>query len=51
MLVSAEVAERDYGVAIGDADRTAELRDRIRSERGTPGLFEFGPLPEGFVTP
>ena len=51
MLVSSGVAEQDYGVVIGDAERTVEVRDRIRAERGRLGSFEFGPLPEGFVTP
>jgi N-methylhydantoinase B len=50
-LVSSEVAERDYGVVIGDdmvdEQATADLRATQRSERGAPPQFDFGELPEG----
>lgn len=50
-LVSAEQARAEYGVAIDgstvDEDATRELRERLRSERGTPANFDFGELPEG----
>jgi N-methylhydantoinase B len=41
--VSAEAAERDYGVLVGDAAATAELRERLRAERPPPGMFDRGP--------
>jgi N-methylhydantoinase B len=45
-LVSAEGAKR-YGVVIAadgsvDASATEALRSKLRSERGEPGLFDFG---------
>ena len=50
-LVSAEAAERDYGVVIDgvrvDEAATAELRRGPRAERGEPPQFDFGELPEG----
>ena len=42
-LISAEKAEREYGVVIGDASATEQLRDRMRAERGEPEDFDFGP--------
>ncbi|HUY20632.1 MAG TPA: hydantoinase B/oxoprolinase family protein [Candidatus Binataceae bacterium] len=46
-LVTAEGAHR-YGVVLDSEGRvdeaaTRELRDRLRSERGTPAVFNFGP--------
>jgi N-methylhydantoinase B len=41
-LVSQEKAERDYGVVIGDAKATEELRARLREERGDVKDFDFG---------
>ena len=50
-LVSAESAERDYGVVIAgeavDEQATEELRARLREERGEPAQFDYGVLPEG----
>jgi N-methylhydantoinase B len=50
-LVSAESAERDYGVVIAgeavDEQGTEELRTRLREERGEPAQFDYGVLPEG----
>jgi N-methylhydantoinase B len=42
-LVSADKAERDYGVVIGDPEATAELRARLREERGPVKDFDMGP--------
>ncbi|HVA91535.1 MAG TPA: hydantoinase B/oxoprolinase family protein [Chloroflexota bacterium] len=42
-LVSREKAERDYGVALGDREGTARLRERLRAERGPVKDFDFGP--------
>lgn len=50
-LVSAESAERDYGVVVGDGDATDALRERLRAERGEPGRFDFGELPAGLTPP
>ena len=41
-LISAEKAEREYGVLIGDAAGTERLRDRMRADRGEPADFDFG---------
>ena len=46
-LVSPELAEHAYGVvlrdgAVVDAEATAELRARMREERGAPEPFSFG---------
>jgi len=45
--VSADSAERDYGVVLGgrdvDSAATKLLRDRIRAERGRPRMFDRGP--------
>jgi N-methylhydantoinase B len=46
-LVSAEVAERDYGVLVRedgslDAEMTRKLREKLRSVRGEPEPFDFG---------
>ena len=50
-LVSAESAERDYGVVIADGTvdeaATSELRKRMGDERGEPPQFDYGELPEG----
>lgn len=49
-LVSAEAAQRDYGVVIRDdaVDEAATdvLRAAQRAERGEPPLFDYGELPE-----
>lgn len=50
-LVTAEVAERDYGVIAGDLEATARRRDELRAARGPVSKFDFGPLPEGLVAP
>ena len=50
-LVSAESAERDYGVVIGDEAATAAFRERLAEERGEPSRFDFGELPEGLEPP
>ncbi|MEV0593487.1 hydantoinase B/oxoprolinase family protein [Nonomuraea cavernae] len=50
-LVSAESAERDYGVVLGDPEATAALREKLRAERATDGRFDFGALPEGLTAP
>ena len=50
-LVSAESAERDYGVVIGDEAATAALRERLAEERGEPSRFDFGELPKGLEPP
>ena len=42
-LVSAEKARADYGVVIGDADATAELREKMREARGGVKDFDLGP--------
>ncbi len=42
-LVSPEKAERDYGVVVGDAEATEELRASMREERGELLDFDFGP--------
>jgi len=42
-LVSAEKARSDYGVVIGDAAATEQLREQMRSERGELSDFDFGP--------
>lgn len=49
-LVSADVAERHYGVVVSasgavDEDRTTALRARLRAERGAPTPFDFGFTP------
>jgi N-methylhydantoinase B len=49
--VSRHGAERDYGVIVSgpaddpavDLDRTRDLRDRVRVERGEPRFFDRGP--------
>jgi N-methylhydantoinase B len=41
--VSPEAAERDYGVRVGDAAATEALRERLRTERPPPGMFDRGP--------
>jgi N-methylhydantoinase B len=52
-LVSADSAERDYGVVIAgegvDEQATEELRARLREERGEPAQFDYGVLPEGIT--
>jgi N-methylhydantoinase B len=50
-LVSAEAAERDYGVVVGDPEATAGLREELRARRGSVSRFDFGALPEGLVPP
>ncbi|MGI9658351.1 MAG: hydantoinase B/oxoprolinase family protein, partial [Gaiellaceae bacterium] len=50
-LVSAESAERDYGVVIGDKDGTEALRKRLSEERGVLSRFDFGELPAGLTPP
>jgi N-methylhydantoinase B len=42
-LVSKEKAEADYGVVVGDAEATVQLRARMREERGDVLDFDFGP--------
>ena len=42
-LVSAEKAKSDYGVVVGDAEATNELRERLRRERGAVLDFDMGP--------
>lgn len=49
-LVSADVAERHYGVVFSapgtvDDTRTTVLRARLRAERGAPAPFDFGFVP------
>ena len=50
LTVSPEGARRDYGVVV-DADEavdetaTADLRERLRSERGEIAAFDFGDPP------
>jgi N-methylhydantoinase B len=50
-LVSEEAARRDYGVVLDgervDEAATAELRERLRSERGELAQFDYGELPDG----
>jgi N-methylhydantoinase B len=50
-LVSAEAAERDYGVVVGDARATERLRAELRTSRGGLPRFDFGELPEGLPPP
>jgi N-methylhydantoinase B len=50
-LVSAEVAERDYGVLIRedgslDEEKTRKLREKMRSVRSEPEPFDFGFEPD-----
>jgi N-methylhydantoinase B len=45
-FVSPEAAERDYGVALGDAARTSALRAERR--RKLVPLFDLGPRPAGY---
>ena len=42
-LVSSKKARAEYGVVVGDASATAKLREQMRSERGEPADFDFGP--------
>jgi N-methylhydantoinase B len=42
-LVSAEKAERDYGVVLGDPQATERLRERMRAEREELLDFDMGP--------
>jgi N-methylhydantoinase B len=42
-LVSADKARKEYGVVVGDAAATGELRARMRSERGGIKDFDMGP--------
>ncbi len=50
-LVSADSAERDYGVVPGDEAATEALREKMRAERGELSRFDFGPLPDGLEPP
>ena len=51
-LVSREAAKTEYGVVVGDADATVELRVELRAGRGeTPSRFDFGALPAGLEPP
>src|SRR5438552_17940000 len=45
-LVRAEKAKSDYGVVVGDAAATEELRERLRAERGDVLDFDMGPAPD-----
>ncbi|MEM6683912.1 MAG: hydantoinase B/oxoprolinase family protein, partial [Pseudomonadota bacterium] len=50
-LLSAEKAERDYGVVLQadgavDTDATEDKRRCMRQERGAPEAFSFGFVPE-----
>src|SRR5947207_10829225 len=49
-LVSAEKAKSDYGVVVGDAAATEELRDRLRKERGDVLDFDMGPPLDEILT-
>jgi N-methylhydantoinase B len=42
-LVSADKARKEYGVVVGDAAATGELRATMRSERGGIKDFDMGP--------
>jgi N-methylhydantoinase B len=42
-LVSKEMAERDYGVVLGQPEATAQLREKLRGERGAVRDFDLGP--------
>lgn len=50
-LVTAEAAERDYGVVLAgrevDEAATAKLREEQRTARGELKAFDYGDLPEG----
>ena len=48
-LVSAEKAERDYGVIVGDAPATEERRARLREERQEVKDFDLGPPLEEII--
>jgi N-methylhydantoinase B len=41
--VSADAARSEYGVVVGDAEATAELREERRAARGKPQFFDRGP--------
>ena len=42
-LVSADKARKEYGVVVGDAAATEQLREKMRSERGGIKDFDMGP--------
>jgi N-methylhydantoinase B len=50
-LVSERAARDEYGVVLSggavDLAATERARERLRSERGAPPQFDYGPLPEG----
>jgi N-methylhydantoinase B len=48
-LVSAEKAKAEYGVVVGDAAATEELRERLRAERGEVIDFDMGPPLEEII--
>jgi N-methylhydantoinase B len=55
-LVSAQEARSGYGVVCAedgtvDEAETGATRERVRAERGLPGVFDFGPVPERFAYP
>ena len=41
--MSRAAAEREYGVVLGDAGATRQLRDEMRGRRGEPAFFDRGP--------
>ena len=53
--VSAEAAEADYGVVLGDAAATRRVREELRARRGEPAFFDRGPgyarLADGDASP
>jgi N-methylhydantoinase B len=41
--ISAAAAREDYGVVVGDAEASAQLREERRATRGKPQFFDRGP--------